>query len=110
VSNTAWGGFAPAFETIIVSDTAARDAAVAVPVRPTDTDLRSAGFVAAAPYAAQPSEHRIAFRQRIAAAIAASGPGQYWYIIERNGFWTRNIYGGAALLPAVGGSASCRRP
>lgn len=88
-----WGGYAPGFETIIVSDTRAQDAAVAVAERPDPSQLWSASFVASAPYAALPFEHETAFRERISAAIAASGPGQYWYILQRAGFWQRNIHG-----------------
>jgi len=69
--------------------------------RPKRTCLRSAAFVAAAPYSANLYEHRIAFYERLRAAIAESGPSQYWYVLERAGFWERNIYGAAALLPAI---------
>ena len=96
-----WGIYAPGFETIVTSDPRAQDAAVAVNIRPDPSQLWSANFVAAAPYAAQPSEHRIAFMERIRAAIAENGPGQYWYVLERAGFWSRNIYGASALLPAI---------
>ena len=94
-----WAGYAPAFEPIITSDPRAIDAAVAVAERPDPSQLWNASFVAAAPYSAKPYEHETAFYERIRAAIAASGPGQYYYVLERAGFWQRNIRGN--LLAAV---------
>lgn len=88
-----WAGYAPAFEPIIVSDTRAQDAAVAVAERPDPSQLWNSAFVSAAPYAAKPYEHETAFRERIAAAISANGSGQYWYILQRAGFWQRNVTG-----------------
>jgi len=88
-----WGGYAPGFETIVTSDPRAQDAAIAVNIRPDPAQLWNAAFVASAPYSAQPYEHRLAFLERIRAAIAANGPGQYWYILERAGFWERNVTG-----------------
>lgn len=82
------------FETVIISDPAAIDCAIVVATPPSQTDLRAAGYVAGALYQAAPYEHREPFLARVRGDLAAAGTtGQYFFVVERAGFWQRNVTG-----------------
>ena len=89
-----WDIYQTGFETVIISDPASIDTAVIVATPPSQTDLRAAGYVSAALYQAAPFEHREPFLARVRGDLAAAGTtGQYFFVVERAGFWERNIRG-----------------